>query len=138
MIHFSHYAWKTFGVQMILFFKLSVDRFNHSPHACQWLEYTESHRVSLIIVNAFSGVNDLACQHGKSYKAENLESLSQKTPKSLLRKTCHLFFHMGLCKCRMCIETTVHSLLCFTKTLQSKNFKKMFEYNSMLTRIKKV
>ena len=115
---------------MILFFQSSVDRFNHSPHACQW--------VSLIIVNAFSGVNDLACQHGKSYKAENLESLSQKPPKSLLRKTCCLFFHMGLCKCRMCVGTTVHSLLCFTKTLQSKNFKKMFEYNSTLTRIKKV
>ena len=93
---------------------------------------------SLIIANAFSGVNDLACQHGKSYKAKNLESLSQKTPKSLLRKTCRLLFHMGLCKCGMCVGTTVHSLLCFTKTLQSKNFKKMFEYNSMLTRIKKV
>ena len=44
---------------------------------------------------------------------------------------------MGLYKCIMCVGTTVHSLLCFTKTLLGKNFKKMFEYNSMLTRIKK-
>ena len=44
---------------------------------------------------------------------------------------------MGLYKCIMCVGTTVHGPLCFTKTLLGKNFKKMFEYNSMLTRIKK-
>lgn len=45
---------------------------------------------------------------------------------------------MGLYKCIMCVGIIVYSLLCFIKILLGKNFKKMFEYNLMLIRIKKV